>query len=484
MTMMQKHSSLSNPIKSTEKTANNNPFMSVFSYISTFLVILLVYSHLGVLYGVILLEIISFIFVWSSQIETGECIQISSHNKESLLAYLIPSLFSYVCALVSLYLAGQLWPRGNVLEPQNLFINSNFYFVLMTISLTIKLGLFPFFVYTLNVSQGISWSAIFFLGITSKLPILIILINYGNIVLPEIMIISGILSLLTSAIIIFNSIYVKRYIACSSLASMGWLSCSIGVYKANSFAWFQFVPLSMTLFAFLIVYGVCTILVVIMLEHCYCLFLSSYKGEIEHSLKGKLLSEPRSWLRRFGVIAIFTQMGLPPLIFFFIKLGLLGTMVELGQSLVIFIMVLNSVVMSAAYIWLVWNVSRERILTNTSPYWCMKEEETLRRFAINNRLEGEETRQIKLKLEEFLLSKNKLTFLKPFFYNHFNHKINGITLMVSMLMLLLTSPLGLSVWGLPSGSFLEEGIAYWYEVITYHLIYVWERLIRKWSFYG
>ena len=154
--MMQKHSSLSNPIKSTEKTANNNPFMSVFSYISTFLVILLVYSHLGVLYGVILLEIISFIFVWSSQIETGECIQISSHNKESLLAYLIPSLFSYVCALVSLYLAGQLWPRGNVLEPQNLFINSNFYFVLMTISLTIKLGLFPFFVYTLNVSQGIS----------------------------------------------------------------------------------------------------------------------------------------------------------------------------------------------------------------------------------------------------------------------------------------------------------------------------------------
>ena len=367
MTIMQKHSSLSNPIKSTEKTANNNPFMSVFSYISTFLVILLVYSHLGVLYGVILLEIISFIFVWSSQIETGECIQISSHNKESLLAYLIPSLFSYVCALVSLYLAGQLWPRGNVLEPQNLFINSNFYFVLMTISLTIKLGLFPFFVYTLNVSQGISWSAIFFLGITSKLPILIILINYGNIVLPEIMIISGILSLLTSAIIIFNSIYVKRYIACSSLASMGWLSCSI---------------------------------------------------------------------RRFGVIAIFTQMGLPPLIFFFIKLGLLGTMVELGQSLIIFIMVLNSIIMSAAYIWLVWNVSRERILTNTSPYWYMKEKETLRRFTIKNRLEGQETRQIKLKLGEFLLSKNKLTFSKLFFYNHFYHKINGITLMISMLMLL------------------------------------------------
>ena len=75
----------------------------------------------------------------------------------------------------------------------------------------------------------------------------------------------------------------------------------------------------------------------------------------------------------------------------------------------------------------------------------MKEKETLRRFTIKNRLEGQETRQIKLKLEEFLLSKNKLTFLKPFFYNHFSHKINGITLMVSMLMLLLTAPLGLSV---------------------------------------
>ena len=54
---------INNPLRLTEATANNNPYVAFFSYIVAFLVVLLVYVHLGLLYGIILLEAISFVFM-------------------------------------------------------------------------------------------------------------------------------------------------------------------------------------------------------------------------------------------------------------------------------------------------------------------------------------------------------------------------------------------------------------------------------------
>ena len=76
------------------------------------------------------------------------------------------------------------------------------------------------------------------------------MVNYGNIITPQVMIISGLLSTLVSGFIIFNSIYVKRYIDSSSLASMGWLSIIIGVYKNNSNIFFYNLPLSTIIWGF------------------------------------------------------------------------------------------------------------------------------------------------------------------------------------------------------------------------------------------
>ena len=169
----------------------------------------------------------------------------------------------------NLTLAGQIWPTNSLYTPENILIKNNLPHIFMTISLVIKMGLFPFFVYTLNVNQGISWNAIFFIGVISKLPIIIIMVNYGNIISPQVMVISGLLSTLISGFIIFNSIYVKRYIASSSLASMGWLSIIIGVYKNNSNIFFYNLPLSTIIWGFWVIYGVNTLLIVIMLENCY-----------------------------------------------------------------------------------------------------------------------------------------------------------------------------------------------------------------------
>ena len=136
--------------------------------------------------------------------------------KESLLAYLIPSLLSYVCALIGLYLGGELSEAT-----QKGYVPGAPYFLFMTIALTVKMGLFPFFVYTLNVSQGISWNAIFFVGITSKLPLVVVIVNYGHLIHPRVMILAGMFSMLASCLVIFNSVYMKRFIASSSFSVMG-----------------------------------------------------------------------------------------------------------------------------------------------------------------------------------------------------------------------------------------------------------------------
>ena len=289
-------------------TANNNCWMAIPSMGITYFVIYVVWWHLeSVHYAVILLEIISFIFIWLTHIETSGSIQISSHLKESLLAYLIPSLLSLACALIGLFFSGLLW-NSEILSTScnELSYLWNFmYITFITASLVIKMGLFPFFVYTLNVNQGISWNAIFFIGVTSKLPVLIVMIHYGKIVNPWIMIVVGIFSMLMSSFIIFSSVYVKRYMAASSLGVMGWLSTMVGVYHLTDDSWFGGGCVSFFLWFFFIVYGCNTLGIIIMLEHCYPLFLSSYRGELE--IKGYVLG---SWyyvdLRFFGVLYLIS----------------------------------------------------------------------------------------------------------------------------------------------------------------------------------
>ena len=385
--------------ESVESTANNSPFMAYLVYLISYTVVTLVWKYVGVLYAVVLLEIMSFVFMWLTHLETTEAVQVSSHMKESLLAYLIPSLLSYVCALIGLYLGGELSEAT-----QKGYVPGAPYFLFMTIALTVKMGLFPFFVYTLNVSQGISWNAIFFIGITSKLPLVVVIVNYGHLIHPTVMIIAGMFSMLVSCLVIFNSVYMKRFIASSSFSTMGWISALAGLFKIFGFEgekWYS-TPAYMMLWLFFVTYSINTLLILIMLENCYPLFLSSYKGELDYS--GSILG---TWhhvlLRWFGVIGIISQMGLPPLAFFSVKYFVVRTVIELSIPVcpvLITIMVINSLVMFGAYIWLLWNVIRGKAIKLSK--WLSEQ---------NNTLEAESSTRRKIKLSaeynELLLRFNR-----------------------------------------------------------------------------
>ena len=76
----------------------------------------------------------------------------------------------------------------------------------------------------------------FFIGVTSKLIIIVVMIC-GKIVNPWVIIVMGIFSKLISNFIVFSSPYIKRYMAVSSLGVMGWLSARVGVCHLTDDCW-------------------------------------------------------------------------------------------------------------------------------------------------------------------------------------------------------------------------------------------------------
>ena len=72
----------------------------------------------------------------------------------------------------------------------------------------------------------------FFIGVTSKLIIIVVMIC-GKIVNPWVIIVMSIFSKLISDFIVFSSLYVKLYMAAANLDVMGWLSPRVGVCHLN-----------------------------------------------------------------------------------------------------------------------------------------------------------------------------------------------------------------------------------------------------------
>jgi NADH:ubiquinone oxidoreductase subunit 2 (subunit N) len=177
------------------------------------------------MYSIVLIEIISFIFIGVATKERGEKSIKSIMTKESVVAYLIPSLFSYILGLISLALSGGL--SGTLSTPISALTHGYPIFglyaptIFMSVSLIIKMGIFPFFVYALNVNKGISWGGIIFIGVIAKIPIVILMLYYGNTIGPNIITFCGVLSLVIASMAAFTTPHAKKFMACSSLAAMG-----------------------------------------------------------------------------------------------------------------------------------------------------------------------------------------------------------------------------------------------------------------------
>ena len=334
-------------------------------FLSSFVVILTIYSHFSLIYSVVLIEIISFVFIGVATKQNGEKSIKSIMSKESIVAYLIPSLFSYVLALVSLGLSANVTEAvfislSRLEESKFSILGISMASLLMSISLLIKMGIFPFFIYTLNVNKGISWGGIVFVGIIAKLPVIVVMIYYGATIGPNILMLCGVISMVIAPIAAFSTQHAKKFMACSSLAAMGWLTAGIGCFKGASTVGIQNSPQwTFTVWAFYLVYSISTILLITVLNYVHPVFFSSYKGEIQ-GCNDEVGPRSNLWLRKVGIISLFTQMGIPPLAFFWAKLLIIIGVINSGKMILVVSLLLFTIIMVCFYFWMLWNISKER----------------------------------------------------------------------------------------------------------------------------
>lgn len=310
------------------------------------------------------MEIISFVFIGVATKQDGEKSIKSIMSKESVVAYLIPSLFSYVLALISLGLSANVNEAvfislSKLEESRFSVLGISMASLLMSISLLIKMGIFPFFVYTLNVNKGISWGGIVFVGIIAKLPVIVVMIYYGATIGPNILMLCGVISMVIAPIAAFSTQHAKKFMACSSLAAMGWLTAGIGCFKGASSIGIQNSPQwTLTVWAFYLIYSISTILLITILNYVHPVFFSSYKGEIQ-GCNDEVGPRSTLWLRKVGIISLFTQMGIPPLAFFWAKLLIVIGVINSGKMVLVVLLLLFTIVMVCFYFWMLWNISKE-----------------------------------------------------------------------------------------------------------------------------
>jgi NADH:ubiquinone oxidoreductase subunit 2 (subunit N) len=172
----------------------------------------------------------------------------------------------------------------------------------------------------------------------------------------------------------FTTPHAKKFMACSSLAAMGWLTAGIGCFKGYNVELAQMKPQwTLIIWAFYIIYSINTILLITILNYAHPVFFSSYRGEVgEH--EGELNSQVTVWLKRIGILALFTQMGIPPLAFFWTKLIILVGIVKSGKIVIAVVLLVFNIVMVCFYFWMLWNMVRKKKGRNTKIGVPMKSE--------------------------------------------------------------------------------------------------------------
>lgn len=169
----------------------------------------------NIIWVIFLLEIQTFLVFGLSALFKGE-----KYLKviESSLSYLNPAFLSFVLILISLLFSS---------------INKNFdglSNLLLTLALMIKMGVIPYNFWVNQVLKNLTYNSIILVTLLNKLTIIVILINYTNI-LWNILFFGGILSLVFGCFLIVNTYNLKEFIAFSSIINSGWIvtMCSVNM---------------------------------------------------------------------------------------------------------------------------------------------------------------------------------------------------------------------------------------------------------------
>nr|QKZ95159.1 NADH dehydrogenase subunit 2 [Habrobracon hebetor] len=106
----------------------------------------------------------------------------------------------------------------------NMF-NMNFYnLIIMNLMILLKLGMFPFHLWFIDLLMNLTWNLCFYLSTWQKIMPMIILIYFFNM---KMLLFISLLASMFSLMMILNQIYLKKFFGYSSINHMSWMLISL-----------------------------------------------------------------------------------------------------------------------------------------------------------------------------------------------------------------------------------------------------------------
>ena len=193
--------------------------------------------------------------------------------------------------------------------------------IFLAIGITFKLGVAPFHMWVPDVYQGAPAPVTLFIASAPKLATFVLLIRIFPMALPtlhvawsHLFMVLAVLSMLIGNIAALRQTEIKRLLAYSSIAHMGYVMCALACATPAGYASGLFYMITYTLMT-LLSFGVLALL------------LLNGKEVIEiQTLQG--LNQRHPWLAFLMLLNLFSMAGIPPLVGFMGKLGILQALIQ------------------------------------------------------------------------------------------------------------------------------------------------------------
>lgn len=273
------------------------------------------------LWVVFLLEFQSFMILGSCYLFKNESIKVK--EIEGSLNYIFPAFLSFVLLLI--------FVLGISLQYTSIYYTHYLINIVLLISIITKVGAFPLFFWVPNVFSGITYSTLLFLSIISKIFMILIIIQYVEINNP-IIIISGLLSISISCIYMMNQTKIKKFLAFSSIANIGWILVVLITFKSELVYKMNGIEI---LILFFFLYSFNLIL--------FCIIAKGIKKSQLLNLFSTINTEKTSILLLFLLVtSLFSMAGIPPFSGFIGKFIVITYLNEYNLFITLLLVILSS----------------------------------------------------------------------------------------------------------------------------------------------
>jgi NADH-quinone oxidoreductase subunit N len=284
----------------TKSALKMNKLEYSYIVISMGVMIILTTFKISILWIIFIFEFQSFIILGSCYLFKNESIKVK--EIEGSLNYIIPAFLSFILLLI--YVLGVNFQNKAFIYSNSFLLN-----IILIVSILTKVGAFPFYFWVPNVYKGITWSTLLFISVISKVFIIIFILFYIPI-LPHVMVIIGFITLLVAGLYMACESKIKKYLAFSSIAHIGWLILCLSNSNLSIGASFFTCEEIVVIFFFTYTFNFVLL----------CSNLKLVNSNKLYNLFSSIRSEKQIFCFFFSIlISLFSMAGIPPFAGFIAK---------------------------------------------------------------------------------------------------------------------------------------------------------------------